>query len=333
MTEPTPPNPNLITYGDVVTPESEATLASLLTPDATDDTNMTMLILSRDGSRRIVRAEGRFALANTVTYPFYLTTPLGEGRLAGRWENVLDTALTLPETGQLLILWHDASHRREAPKMREMVGLYVPYGKAIRSTELSTVPVNPIPQAMEWREQLATIAHGWDDTWHGRYVFSNHRRQQVTGRLVDGMLAHAEGLIDHMLMGANAEGDANWQALLPPIQTAVSALCDLCAGDPTTWARRMARSLDLAAFDARLRLGEIPTPITSSSPWAPGTPITRAIIPSSVKDTNARLELAARWHDRNTQIVEERSLRYYDVDMQAIPEREYGPIETHTHRD
>ena len=333
MTEPTPSNPNLITYGDLITAESETTLESLGTLDTAQTTKATLIVVSRDGSRRIVRAEGGIEIVNTIRYPEYLTKPLHTIEVLQRWEGIRAIAVALPELGQQVFLWNDASHRREAPKMREMVGLYLPYGTANKTTELSTVPVNPIPHAMEWREQLAIIAHGWDGTWHGRYVFSNHRRQQVTGRLVDGMLAHAEGLIDHMLMGANAAGNTNWQALLPPIQTAVSALCDLCTGDTTTWARRIARSLDLAAFDARLRLGEIPTPVTLSVPWAPGTPITRAIIPSSVKDTNARLELAARWHDRNTQIVEERSLRYYDVDMQAIPEREYGPKETHTHRD
>ena len=216
------------------------------------------------------------------------------------------------------------------PMDRDMVGMYVPYGTANQTTRLSDYPVNPYERCQELREEIAAIAHGWDWTWHGRYVFSDHLRQQVTGRLVDGLLAESETKIAAYLAATtDPENDTTWETRLATLEAEVKIVCDICTGDPAIWARRIARNVDLHAFRARLDAGEVPKPDTTTTPWTPGAAVRKLIIPSTVKITSERIELAARWHDANRAIVESTVLGYYDLQLPV--ELEYGYDIGHEH--
>ena len=316
-----------IHYGDEITATSEATVTSLGFDIVNDySAYITIVLMSRDGSRRIVRAEA-MRVANTILSPIHATNPLDFVSPSQRWEGVRGVALHLAQPGQTPILWHDANHRRTAPKMRAMVGLYVPYGAVTETTELSATPVNPLERCAELKETLATIAHGWDQGWMGRYMFSNHLRQQVTGRVVDGLLAFAWGRINYFINGYNP---ASWETDILPVEQDVKLICDICEGDPSLQSRQVARNLDLTAFQLRLNLGEVPKPLTTSVPWQPGIAIAKANL-VGIDNINTRNEVSARWHDRNRQVVEDYILRYYDVDMQAEPEVTYGYTTDHVH--
>ena len=318
----TTPDPNLIDYGGEITATSEATVISLgFDPVRDGAAHITTLFMSRNGSRRIVRAEAMEVSEASSTKPLSLTSPYQ------RWEGLRGVALHLAQPGQTPILWNAARHRRNAPKMRGMVGLYVPYGAATISSELSTTPVNPLLRCIELKETLATIAHGWDQGWMGRYMFSNHLRQQVTGRIVDGLLAYAWARIEYFIVGYNP---ASWETDILPIEQDVKLVCDTCEGDASLRSRQVARNLDLLAFQLRLNLGEVPKPLTTSVPWQPGIAIAKANL-VGIDNINTRNEVSARWHDRNRQIVEDTILRYYDVNMQAEPEVTYGYATDHDH--
>ena len=319
-------DPNLIHYGDTITATSEVTITSL-GRDITKDYEayITVVFMSRDGSRRIVRAEA-MEVVNANLATSFATRPLTFDYVQ-RWEGVRNTALHLAQPGQTPILWNGARHRRTAPKMREMVGLYVPYGAATKTSELSTTPVNPLLRCGELKETLAITAHGWDQGWMGRYMFSNHLRQQVTGRVVDGLLAYAWARINYFINGYNRLTFAT-DILL--IERDVKLVCDICEGDTSLRSRQVARNLDLLAFQLRLNLGEVPKPITTSIPWQPGAPVAKANL-DGITNVNERNEVSARWHDRNRQLVEDNILRYYDVDMQVAPEETYGYTTDHIH--
>ena len=318
---PDPIVPVTVTYGDEIVANSVS--------DAND--HATLLVVSRDGSRRAVRAE-IVNVFNLVIHPQLANRPLTSTNPHQEWAGIILVALALPiEAGQKVLLWNGGAHHKDVPKGRAMVGLYVPHGKSVVMTELSVAPINPIPRCMELREQIATIAHGWDSAWHGRYVFGNHLRQQVVSRIIDGMLSNAEAKIAALLVSATPAVNDDWKAALALVETEVKALCDLCAGDPALWARRLARNIDVESFRARLALGEVPKPVTSTTPWTPGAPVTKLIIPSTITNINERYELAARWHDDNRRAVENVALRYYDEDMQAVPEKTYGYDSSHEH--
>ena len=313
--------PVTVAYGDEIVSNSVSVIVG----------HATLLTVSRDGSRRAVRAE-TVEIINLIKYPQLGNRPHSTTDPFQEWAGMVVLALALPiKAGQKVLLWNGGVHHKDVPKGRAMVGLYVPYGVSVVMTELSAAPVNPIPRCMELREQIATIAHGWDSAWHGRYVFGNHLRQQVVSRIIDGMLVDAEAKVAALLASATPAVNDDWKAALALVETEVKALCDLCAGDPALWARRLARNIDVEAFRGRLALGEVPKPVTSTMPWTPGAPVTKLIIPSTITNINERYELAARWHDDNRRAVENVALRYYDEDMQAVPEKTYGYDSSHEH--
>ena len=119
-------------------------------------------------------------------------------------------------------------------------------------------PVNPIFVTSKVRDAVSAIAAGWDVVWHSRYVFSDHLRQQVTGRLVDGLLADVEREIQAVLTNSRPIENTDWKAKLPPIEAAAKAVCGVCVGDPYVWARSLARDIDLDAFRLRLDAGRDP---------------------------------------------------------------------------
>ena len=325
-------NTNLITFGDELIATSEITWAGLHRDYKDNFVVVTLVLVSRDGSRRIMRAlEG--SIIDPVEEPDFATNPINAHYPHQRWEGIQYLAINFPrQAGQKLLLWNRPIRLNRLPKDRDMVGMYVPYGVSNQFTPLSSYPVNPYGRCRELREEIAGIAHGWDWTWHGQYVFSDHLRQQVTSQLVDGLLAYAEGQIaDYLAATTDPENDTTWKTRLTVLEAEVKVVCDICLGDPAIWARRIARNADLHAFRARLNAGEIPKPITTTNPWTPGTAVRKLAIPSTVTITSQRRELAARWHDANRAIVENTVLRYYDEDMQLPVEREYGYDIGHEH--
>ena len=323
-------NTNLVTFGDEVVATSETTWAGLYRDVRENNVPATLVHVSRDGSRRIVRTL-EIHIIDPVDLPEYATNPFSTHYHVQRWDGIRYLAVNLPrQPGQKLLLWNRPIRRSTLPRDRDMVGMYVPYGTANQTTPLSSYPVNPYERCQELREEIAAIAHGWDWTWHGRYVFSDHLRQQVTGRLVDGLLAESESKIAAYLAATtDPENDTTWETRLATLEAEVKVVCDICTGDPAIWARRIARNVDLHAFRARLDAGEIPKPDTTTTPWTPGAAVRKLIIPSTVKITSERLELAARWHDANRAIVESTVLGYYDLQLPV--ELEYGYDIGHEH--
>ena len=328
----TVPDPNLIDYGEIITADSEVTIASLGGNDKTPESHMSLLILSRDGSRRIKRVE-RLVMPNPLIYPNYSLLPISLTNPHAHWASLRYLVVNYAvEDGQTKILWNAGNHRRGAPKMREMVDLYAPYPPGRDDSELSSVPVNQIPRCIEMREALATAAHGWDITWHSRYVYQDHLRQQVTERMIDGLLVYANEKIDELLRVHDASLISSWKTALPIVEQLVKEICDLCTGDPAIWARRMARNLDVLQFSGRLQIGDVPKIITTTMPWTPGTSLAQATVPADVTNVNLRREIIARWHDSNRSTVESDLLRYYDEDMQRLEERNYGYDTSHEHQ-
>ena len=325
-------NTNLIMFGDEIVATSEITWAGLHKLDTDSSAPATLVHVSRDGSRRIVRTM-EVHIVDPIRLPDYGMNPLTAHFPNQRWEGIRYLAVNLPrQTGQKLLLWNRPGRYSKLPKDRDMVGLYVPYGAANQLTPLSSYPVNPYEKCRELREEIATIAHGWDWTWHGRYVFSDHLKQQLAGELLDGLLAHSETKIAAYLAATTDPGnDATWETRLTALEAEVKVVCDICLGDPAIWARRIARNIDLHAFRARLDAGEIPKPIMTTSPWTPGTAVSKLAIPSTVTITHARRELAARWHEANGRIVQDTVLKFYDEDMQIPKELEYGYEIGHEH--
>ena len=323
-------NTNLITFGDEIVATSEITWAGLHKVEARGQVPATLVHVSRDGSRRIVRTLV-IHIVDPINYPDYATNPFSSHYPNQRWEGIRYLAANLPrQPGQKVLLWNQPARLSKLPKDRDMVGMYVPYGTANQTTRLSDYPVNPYQRCRELRDEIAAIAHGWDWTWHGRYVFSDHLRQQVTGRLVDGLLAESESKIAAYLAATpDPENDTTWETRLATLEAEVKIVCDICTGDPAIWARRIARNVDLHAFRARLDAGEVPKPDTTTTPWTPGTAVRKLIIPSTVKITSERIELAARWHDANRAIVESTILGYYDLTLPV--ELEYGYEIGHEH--
>ena len=323
-------NTNLITFGDEIVATSEITWAGLHKVEARGQVPATLVHVSRDGSRRVVRTT-EVHIVDPLNFPDYATNPFSTHYPNQRWEGIRYLASNLPrQPGQKLLLWNQPFPPSRLPQDRAMVGMYVPYGTANQTTPLSYYPVNPYERCQELRDEIAVIAHGWDWTWHGRYVFSDHLRQQVTGRLVDGLLAESESKIAAYLAATtDPENDTTWETRLATLEAEVKVVCDICTGDPAIWARRIARNVDLHAFRARLDAGEIPKPDTTTTPWTPGAAVRKLIIPSTVKITSERIELAARWHDANRAIVESTILGYYDLTLPV--ELEYGYEIGHEH--
>ena len=326
------PDPNLIAYGDFFTADSEATMTSLGGNDKTLEYHMSLLILSRDGSRRIKRVE-RLVFPNPLIFPNYALLPPSLTNPHADWPSLRYLAVNLSvEAGQTKVMWNAGNHRRGAPKMRGMVDYYVPYPPGRDDSDLSSVPVNQIPRCIEMREALATAAHGWDITWHSRYVYQDHLRQQVTERMIDGLLVYANEKIDELLRVHDASLISSWKTALPIVEQLVKEICDLCTGDPAIWARRMARNLDVLQFSGRLQIGDVPKIITATMPWTPGITLSQATVPADVTNVNLRREIIARWHDSNRSTVESGLLRYYDEDMQRLEERDYGYNTSHEHQ-
>ena len=319
--------PAPISWGDEIKPDSVWDWTHLGYSPVTTHTGFELVRLSRDGSRRIVRATyagipapGHWPSHSVVKDPdesFQL------------WEGIKIHAEWIKDDPAETVLMIQVPVGAGKINRGDMPGLFMPNGVIGAQTRPVPDPVNPIPATSELRDALSGIAAGWDVVWHSRYIFSNHLRQQVTGRLVDGLLASIERDIKTLLTNARPTENTYWKAKLPALEAATKVLCGVCTGDPYVWARALARNIDLDAFRLRLDQGQVPAVDMTSKPWQPGTTVVSITFPPN-QDVNAKKELVARWHDTNRGAVENDLLRWHD-EVFLDPEATYSATDDHFH--
>ena len=127
------PAPALLAYGDEIVAGSVATIASLNLNVTEPSVPFTVAIVSRDGSRRIIRAF-KATLVNVVSYPAYAAKPITTDlSKLHRWEGLLHAILHLPidDARQKVLLWtYIVDHRGDHSttfEEKHAVGHYVPY--------------------------------------------------------------------------------------------------------------------------------------------------------------------------------------------------------------
>ena len=319
-----------INWGDEIKPDSVWSFEHLGFLPNVPWADIILVFLSRDGSRRIVRVNP-VGVSNPLIRPDDIHDASRPSASLQGWVGIkLQAEEAKTDPGQIVFLMGHPRGSGHLPVSR-MPGRFLPYGTIGAQTRSVYKPVNPIPASSKVRDDISTIAAGWDVVWHSRYVFSDHLRQQVSSRVVDGLLADIERDIQALLTNARPVENIYWKAKLTPIETAAKAVCGICTGDPFLWARTLARNIDLDAFRLRLDQGEVPALDLTTKPWQPGVTVASVTHPPNT-DVNAKKELAARWHDTNRAIVENDLLRWYDEDLHDDPEPVQEPADDHFHR-
>ena len=324
------PTPTPISYGSAITTDSVATLESLGGTPSTKYQPLSLLIVSRDGSRRVLNV-GQAVLPNLMLFPTYATKPLHSGTLNDfqRWEGCRLVALSMPrETGQQVLLWNQGVFSKAFPDGKKMVGFYVPY-TGTPTSGLSAKPVNHVPLMHTLRSELASIAAGWDIFWHSRYVFANHVRQQVVSRLVDGLLTYGWAEIAKVETAARPGVNPAWKMETTLTADIVRMAVGPITGDPALWARRMARNIDVEAFRLRLAKGEIPGVDTRATPWGPTAETLIRTTPTG--DVNEKNVAITEWHEAHQVHVEGEILPYHDDELQRPVEQSFGYEDRHEH--
>ena len=316
-----------ISWGDEIKPDSVWDWSHLGYDPTRGSANLALAILSRDGSRRIVRGT-HAGVYRKSHYPDYAVVQ-APNHPSQSWEGVKLHVEWVKDNSAQTVLMLEIPQGAGAIGVHKMPGMFMPNGVIGAQTRPVPNPVNPIPATSKIRDDISAVAAGWDVVWHSRYVFSDHLRQQVTGRLMDGLLADIERATQALLTNARPTENTYWKAKLRPIKAAAKAVCGLCAGDPYVWARILARNIDLDAFRLRLDKGQIPSVNMATKPWQPGTTVAATTFPANT-DVNAKKELVARWHDTNQATVESDLLRWYD-EVLLDPEATYIAREDHFH--
>ena len=316
-----------ISWGDEIKPDSVWSWSHLGYDPSIGAANLTLVILSRAGSRRIMRSViGSVARESIYPHQAVVSTPNDTWQ---SWEGIKIHVEWLKDNPAQTALMLQTPRGEGYIRRIDMRGMFMPNGVIGGQTRPVPDPVNPIPGTSKIRDDVSAVAAGWDVVWHSRYIFSDHLRQQVTGRLVDGLLADIERDNQALLTNARPLENTYWKAKLTPIETAAKALCGVCTGDPYVWARALARNIDLDAFRLRLDAGEIPAVNMTTKPWQPGATVSALTVPPNT-DVNAKKELVARWHDSNKAIVENDLLRWHD-EVLLDPEPTYLATDDHFH--
>ena len=320
--------PTLINWGDEIKPDLAWDWTHLGFSPVDGYGGMNWVILSRDGSRRIMRAV-HAAVPRESRYPddAILKDPSDNFQ---NWEGLKRHAEWVKDDPAQTVLMMQSPMGAGRFGPHQMPGMFMPHGALLPQTRPVFDPVDPRTSMNKIRDALSGIAAGWDVVWHSRYIFSDHLRQQVTGRLVDGLLANIERNIQAFLTDARPAENTYWKAKLPPLEAAAATICGVCTGDPYVWARALARNIDIDAFRLRLDQGEIPAVDMTTKPWQPGATVSAVTYPLST-DVNEKKELAARWHDTNKATVENYLLRWYD-EVVRDPEPTYEATFDHFHR-
>ena len=321
--------PKPISWCEEIRPDSVWSFEHLGFSPVDKHGSILILVLSRDGSRRIVRGVWGAVVNPLVAPQFIYDPPRPDDRYQG-WEGIKLYALSHKDDPGQTVLMFPYPRGSGVVRPPEISNMYLPYNP-VGQTRPVPDPVNPIPSTYAIRDEISVIAAGWDNAWHSRYIFANHLRQQVASRLVDGLLADIERDIQVLLAEATPIVNTDWKAKLPPIEAAAKAICAACIGDPYVWARSLARNIDLEAFRLRLAKGKIPALNMASKPWQPGATVASVTFPVNT-DVNAQLELAARWHDTNRTVVEDHLLPWYD-EVALDPEKEHVSTTDHFHPD
>ena len=270
--------PTLINWSDEIKPDLAWDWAHLGISPADGFASMALVILSRDGSRRIMRVL-HAAVARKSQYPedAIIKDPSDTFQ---SWEGIKLHAEWVKDVPTQTVLMLQPPRGPGTVGIHQMPGRYMPNDVLPPQTRPVLDPVNPIPATSKIRDALSGIAAGWDVVWHSRYIFSNHLRQQVTGRLVDGLLANIERDIQTLLTDARPVENTYWKAKLPALEAAAATICGVCTGDPYVWGRALARNIDLHAFRLRLDQGEIPAVDMTTKPWQPGTTVASITYPT-----------------------------------------------------
>ena len=316
-----------ISWGDEIRPDSVWSWSHLGYTEFDKTAHFLLIVMSRSGSRRIMRATSAY-IPKAIFYPeqAVVSTP---DMNAQTWEGIKNHVEWLKDDLAQTVLMVQWPKGEGNVMPHKMSGMFMPEGTIGAQTRPVPDPVNPIHGTDKIRDAVSAIAAGWDVVWHSRYVFSDHLRQQVTGRMVDGLLADIERDIQTLLTNARPAENTYWKAKLTPIEVAAKALCALCTGDPYVWARTLARNVNLDAFRLRLDQGEVPALDMVTKPWRPGATVSTITFPPNT-DVNAKKELVARWHDANKAIVENDLLRWYD-EVLLDPEPTYLATDDHFH--
>ena len=318
-----------ISWGDEVRPDSVWSFEHLGYSPIINFAAIVLLVLSRDGSRRIIHSP-QAGVSNPAIRPNDIHDESMPNRSFQGWVGVkLYAELQRTDPGQKIILLQFPVGEGHTP-YHQLPGMYFPYGVIAAQTRMSSEPVNPIGGARNVRDAISPIAAGWDVVWHSRYVFQDHLRQQVTGRLVDGLLANIERDLQALLTNSSPAENSAWKAKLAAIEVEAKAVCGVCTGDPYVWARTLARNIDLDAFRLRFDQGQVPALNLATKPWQPGASVAAITYPPKT-DVNEKKELAARWHDSNQKLVEAHLLRWYDEVFLDDPELSLEPAEDHFH--
>ena len=322
---------SLINWGDEVRPDSVWSFTHLGFSPISKYEHAVFITLSRDGSRRVMHSSV-VAVINPDIAPNEVHDESNPALTYQGWAGMrLHAEYIKTDPGQITLMIAlpagaglTASHR--------IPGKYLPHGAIGAQTRPVLEPVNPIPATSKLRDNISIVAAGWDVVWHSRYVFSDHLRQQVTSRIVDGLLANIERDIQKLLLNARPAENTYWKAKLTPIESAATAVCGICTGDPFLWARVLARNIDLDAFRLRLDQGQVPAINMTTKPWQPGDTVAAITYPKNT-DVNAKKELAARWHDTNREVVENDLIRWHDEELHDNPEPVFEAANDHFHSD
>ena len=318
-----------ISWGDEVRPDSVWSFEHLGYSPIVGYASIMLVVLSRDGSRRIMTAP-QAGVSNPDIRPTDVHDLSRPDKSFQGWAGMkLYAELQRADPGQKIILLQFPVGEDHIPH-HKLPGMYLPYGVIGPQTRMVSEPVNPIGGARRVRDAISPIAAGWDVVWHSRYVFQDHLRQQVTGRLVDGLLANIERGLQALLTNSRPAENSYWKAKLAAIEVEAKAVCGVCTGDPYVWARTLARNIDLDEFRLRFDQGQVPAMNLTTKPWQPGATVAAATYPPNT-DVNAKKELTARWHDSNQKVVEDALLKWHDEVFLDDTEPSLEPAEDHFH--
>ena len=319
-----------INWGDEIKPDSVWSFEHLGYTPIIPWVNVALVVLSRDGSRRVAYSP-LAAVVNPAVRPNAVHDTSRPDLSFQGWAGMkLHAEWLKTDPGQIVLMLEQPDGEGHIGA-HSFPGKYLPHGVIGAQTRVVDDPVNAIPATSKVRDDISTIAAGWDVVWHSRYVFSDHLRQQVTSRIVDGLLADIERDIQALLINSRPAENTYWKAKLLPIQAAAKVLCGMCVGDPFLWARTVARNIDLDAFRLRLDQGEVPSLNLMTKPWQPGATVAAITFPLKT-DVNKKKELSTRWHETNQTLVENDLLRWHDEVLHDDPEPGFEPAEDHFHQ-
>ena len=167
-----------------------------------------------------------------------------------------------------------------------------------RRLHVVTEPVNQFGYTAPWRRQLAAAAAGLDLAWAGRYLSQNVATRTVVAQLMDGLIGSAWQQMGLWEGRHNAATSDTWQVEKPHIERRVDAVRAAVVGlHPDRWARLVATRIDVAAYAARLNVGQVPTLVASpTGRWQPGPSIVSVSIPDGAT-ADERTAAVSTFHD------------------------------------